>query len=135
MTLNHTHPLWAPDPGSVVLAWGHYLHSPEQLVLDVATPKLLLHRGPSGGVQHLQPHLRGGGEAVRPLQAALCFVKQAGAPGWESGNLTVPAAGTAWRPGGSGAARTAGGALAQPNLCLPEPRKGLVPAQALWSRT
>lgn len=60
--LNHIHPLWAPDPGPVVLAWGHYLHGPEQLVLDVAAPKLLLHRGPRGRVQHLQPHLRGGAE-------------------------------------------------------------------------
>lgn len=41
------------------LAQGAYLHSPKKLILDVAAPKLLLHCGPCGCVQHLQPYLEG----------------------------------------------------------------------------
>lgn len=59
-----SHPISEPViPAQWVLAWGHYLHSSEELVLDMAAPKLLLHRGPCGCVQHLQPHLKGGGGA------------------------------------------------------------------------
>lgn len=49
--------LWSP---SCILAWATNLYCPEELILDVATSKFLLHCGSCGCIQHLQPHLRWG---------------------------------------------------------------------------
>lgn len=93
-----------------VLVWGCYLHSPKELILDVAAPKLLLHRGPCGGIQHLQPHLKGRGHAVRPLLAGLPLQEQAGGSGWDPVTSLHPAESTAQRQGCSEPA------LPRPNL-------------------
>lgn len=49
--------LWSPF---CILAWSTNLYCPEELILDVAASKLLLHCGSCGCIQHLQPHLRWG---------------------------------------------------------------------------
>lgn len=82
---------------------------------------------------------------MRALQAGLCFPDQAGAPGWEPGDLTAPAEGTAWRPGGSVRLRQQGEpspsplsasqsqAAVAPAMPGPGPRPDSLEQDVMWS--